>query len=1021
MRALICLFLVAHAVQSLLISQCNQNASSQMWTLTSLGSPSTVISSSSGLCLATLSCTPAKGDGVRLAPCATPICTDHSDILWTLDKNGLLTSAASNGALTLTLANVVGPEVNLWFAKGAEVNGEWIFNGLAGSSGGTLTTAAAGHECLTANSSPGTIAIINASVRGLPLYGIGGLAAIGGARLIYEYPPSQKRDILDLLFNSSGGTAFQVLKTEIEGDMDSSYGSGSSYWHDRSEAPDFTRGIYLPWLLKEARARNPSIGTYALAWGMPGFITPDTPSGDAFLGADALNYRMRYFEGVRTAYNLSFDLVGVHNERSWSREFVKELRAALDSAGFNSTRISVGDGGNNECEDCPGSDNTITTALATDSLFANALGVIGLHSAGENGLAPLPNSYDWERNGKTYIQSESNTVDGTYVTLNGSFPQWDSNAGSTYGPGLSWPRQFILSYVHGRGTGTIICPLSHAWTWLYGRHNHGTAEFIRPWDGSYILGSAFWGQAHFTQATRAGWYFLDGSASGTWDTSGGTDTVVFATLVAPDLSAFSVVAVNVDANFTAPLAFRLVGTLAESFASTMLSVWTSNVTALFSQCHDIAINADGSFSFDLPPRTALTLTTLRTLSKFEPIVPSRAPFPLPFTSSFATQTVNEPGRLLSDLYGAFEISPDPLGVRGNVLRQSAPISPHSWLSSSGDGIPFTSLPAPGTAFANGRFSVDTLVMAGDAVTNGAFVSVCGRVPIWQPADFHVTTAFLGVCLGLNVTSGSWTLTETTLAAGKSTQLAYGSLGTTATGVWHTLTLSFIDDTATAVIDGNLVASVTEGTLHTATGGFGFGSAWHRAYFDRVSLDSSVGHAVTPKSWLFDVLPGEILVNNFTGWAGFVLDLRLPTTTPLNVAALGRFRARGNLHPHKLDILDAATGLSVLTEPVTVDFETCVTDLLGFCYTSLPSPVALSAGKRFYIVSYETAGEDAFVAMTDAAAATTHVHRDGSTLMSYAGPGQGIVAGKVSQADGAANWIETMDVECMYGPLNLLIV
>ena len=1001
---------------SLRISPC-VNSSSQIWTIQSLHTPSTIISSNSGLCLATLSCAPIQGDGVSLRSCAKPICSDNSDILWTLDKNDLLTSVASNGQLTLTLANLIGPNVNLWAAKGAVSNGKWDFKGVAGGSG-TLTTESTSQDCLS-YTGHGTIAIINASAIGLPLYGIGGLAAIGGARLIYEYPPAQKKDILDLLFNATGGTAFQVLKTEIEGDMDSSYGSGSSFMHTRNEVPDFSRGIYLPWLLKEAFARNPKIGTYALAWGMPFWIQSDTPSGDVFLGADALAYRMQYFEGVRAAYNISFDLVGVHNERSWSRTFVKELRAALDSNGFNSTRISVGDDGNDGCEDCSGSDKTITTALATDSDFAHSLGVIGVHKAGDEGLPPLPNSYDWEINGKTYIQSESNTIDGTYVTLDGAFPQWDPNPGSNFGPGLSWPRQFILSYVNGRGTGTIICPLSHAWTWLYGRHNHGTAQFIRPWDGSYILGAAFWGQAHFTQATRAGWYFLDGSASGTWDMSD-FESLAYATLVAPDLSAFSIIAVNVDANMTAPLAYRLVGTLATAFSSTKLSAWTSNATALFTQCDDVEINADGSFSFELLPRTTLTLTTLRTLTKFEPYVPSRAPFPIPYTSAFSSQAINEPGRFLSDLFGAFEISIDPLNVRGNVLRQAVPSPPHSWLDSThGDGAPFTSLPAPGTAFANARFSVDMLVMTADALNTDTLVSACGRVPIWQPNFFHNTTGSLGVCLSLNPSTGTWILSETTLATGRN-QIATGSLGASVLEEWHTVSLSFVDDTATAEIDGKLVAQVMEGTLHSATGGFGVGSGWHRAYFDHVSLDSVMGHAESPMSWLFDVLPGEILVSNFSGWAGFVLDLRKPTTNPLHIAGIGRFRARGNVNSHRLDILNAATGTSVLTAAVVIDLETCASDALGFCYATLSSPVALAAGERFYVVSYETEGGDAFVAMTDAAAATTHVHRDGSTLMSYAGPGQGIVAGKVSRADGEQVWTEFGDIECMFGPLNLIL-
>ena len=96
--------------------------------------------------------------------------------------------------------------------------------------------------------------------------------------------------------------------------------------------------------------------------------------------------------------------------------------------------------------------------------------------------------------GKSYINSESNEIDGAFFTPDGSIPQWAPNGGSSLGPALSWPRQFLLNYINNRITGTIICPLSHAWTWAYGRHNHGTALFIEPWSGYYVLGGAFWTQ-----------------------------------------------------------------------------------------------------------------------------------------------------------------------------------------------------------------------------------------------------------------------------------------------------------------------------------------------------------------------------------------------------------------------------------------------------------------------------------------------------------------------------------------------
>lgn len=294
-----------------------------------------------------------------------------------------------------------------------------------------------------------------------------------------------------------------------QGDVDSSYGSGPSFQHSRGEAPSFRRGIYLPFLLGEAKKRNAAIGTYSLAWGLPGWVG----NGSGFLTQESLDYHMAYLEGVRATYGLSFDLTGVHNERAFSRAWVIALRAALDAAGFAATRISVNDAANSGCADCGAfNDSSITTAAARDPAFASAFDVIGLHSAG---LLPALEGFDWQKAGKDYIQSEANDVDGPLIeTADGSFPQWAGNAGSPDGPGIEWPQHFITNYLDNRVSGMIICPLSHAWTWVYGRHNHGTALFIRPWDGHFVLGAAFWTQAHITQAVPRGWFFLDGSASG---------------------------------------------------------------------------------------------------------------------------------------------------------------------------------------------------------------------------------------------------------------------------------------------------------------------------------------------------------------------------------------------------------------------------------------------------------------------------------------------------------------------------
>ena len=156
--------------------------------------------------------------------------------------------------------------------------------------------------------------------------------------------------------------------------------------------------------------------------------------------------------------------------------------------------------------------------------------------------------------------------------------------------------------------------------------------------------------------------------------------------------------------------------------------------------------------------------------------------------------------------------------------------------------------------------------------------------------------------------------------------------------------------------------------------------------------------------------------------GFALDLTA-ARAPLAVAGVGRFRAPGNAGAHALDIVDAATGRSALAAPLAVRMDDAgcgFPDVLGFCYAAVGAqPAQLSAGRVYYVVSQEAAGGDAFVSMSDAAAATTHVHRDGTTLLSYRGPGMGVVAGRVWGASRAALQAST-EIEIMNGPLNLLL-
>jgi galactosylceramidase len=184
---------------------------------------------------------------------------------------------------------------------------------------------------------------------GMRFDGIGGLAAVGGARLLYEYAEPTRAKILDLLFDpSAGGAFYHMLKVEIEGDIDSSYGSGPSFQHTADPASvSFNRGIYLPWLIKEAKRRQPEIKLYALrfarrfsaasafdvnayllpsalspaySWGLPHWVGND--STDGVLSSQGVKYHTDYLAGAKAEHGISFDYIGKLNHANSCRHTV---------------------------------------------------------------------------------------------------------------------------------------------------------------------------------------------------------------------------------------------------------------------------------------------------------------------------------------------------------------------------------------------------------------------------------------------------------------------------------------------------------------------------------------------------------------------------------------------------------------------------------------------------------------------------------------------------------------------------
>lgn len=66
-----------------------------------------------------------------------------------------------------------------------------------------------------------------------------------------------------------------------------------------------SRGIYLPWLVKEAKKRNPNLTLYSLSWGVPAWV-----GNGSYLSDEGVAYHVNYHKGARDAHNITFDYTG---------------------------------------------------------------------------------------------------------------------------------------------------------------------------------------------------------------------------------------------------------------------------------------------------------------------------------------------------------------------------------------------------------------------------------------------------------------------------------------------------------------------------------------------------------------------------------------------------------------------------------------------------------------------------------------------------------------------------------------
>ena len=608
---------------------------------------------------------------------------------------------------------------------------------------------------------------IDGTATGLVFGGVGAISGGGGnSRLLIDYQPKQRDEILDYLFKPGYGAALQVLKLEIGGDANSTDGSEPSVEHT-SGVVNCDAG-YEFWLAEQAKRRNPDIKLYGLAWAAPGWIDHHD-----FWSQETVDYLMTWMDCAHS-HGLKIDYLGGWNERGFKEPWYENLRAALTKR-HSSTQIVGDDSG-----------WRVASAMVKDPAFASSIDIVGVHYSCEGG--------------------DGGSADACHSTKEGletKKPLWDSESGSQDDNSGAGPliRAIVRGYVDAQMTGFLNWPLLAAITSNLPYPTTGLMVAGQPWSGHYSLGKSLWVTAQVTQFSQPGWIFLR-------DASGylGDDRLngSYATLRSPDGADYSLIVETTSADSPSKVAFRANGNLSKK----VVHVWATEVAGTshsneFVHVSDLNPDSSGTYQFDLHPGYVYTFSTLAGAGKGQAVAPPAGPLTLPYRESFEAYKAGQEARYASDMQGSFEVQPCVAGRAGKCLQQMAATKPIEWQN---DSDAFTLLGDP--SWTNYTVSVDA------EFTKPGEIELIGRAGIQKRPQSHQQGYFFRVS-----DQGEWTLFRSN-SDGKHTDLSHGSVAAPGTGSWHRLELSFRNDQIVASLDGKRVTAVTDDSYSSGQIGMG---------------------------------------------------------------------------------------------------------------------------------------------------------------------------------------------------------
>ena len=612
--------------------------------------------------------------------------------------------------------------------------------------------------------------------------GVGAISGGGGnSRLLVDYPTKQRNQILDYLFKPGYGASLQILKLEIGGDANSTDGSEPSIEHTKGTV-NCDVG-YEFWLAEQAKARNPNIKLYGLAWAAPGWI-----GNGNFWSQDMINYLMRWMSCAK-GHGLTIDYLGGWNERGYNVAWYENLHATLAAEHYK-TQVVGDDSGWN-----------VADPMAGDQKFANSIDILGAHYSCEGGDG-----------------GNANTCSTSANALATGKPLWDSEQGSQDDNSGAGPliRSITRGYIDAKMTALLNWPLIAS---AYQNLPYSTVGMMvadQPWSGNYSVGQNTWVTAQVTQFAQPGWQFRN-SASGYL--GGNRSNGSYVTLLAPDKSDYSTVVETTTATNASKATF----TVPSSLSSKTVHVWATKVGSTkasdqFAHLADLTPNAKDTFTYTLRPGWVYTFSTVsKRVGKAITASPARHQLALPYKDNFNRYVKGQEARYVSDMQGAFEVQPCAAGRQGMCLQQMAPIKPIEWQQ---DSDAFTLVGDPTWT----DYQVQTSV----ELTKPGTVELIGRAGTQNRPQSHQQGYYFQVS-----NTGQWTLLKSD-DNGNRTVLALASVPALGIGTWHKLGLAFHGSSITASVDGHAVVVIQDSSYGAGQVGLGL-TSYATDQFDNLSI------------------------------------------------------------------------------------------------------------------------------------------------------------------------------------------